>query len=81
MTNYDKFLWLVMAGLSVQLTSSGSAIRCMALALEVASTGGVANMPIEKLAMAADNFIAWQFKGAKKPEWVRVDESRFKVGL
>lgn len=77
MTNGEKFIWLIMAGISAQLTRSNRSIRCMALALEVVEGGLIQQARPEQLAVKALEFIDWQFNDKPKPEWVRVDERRF----
>ncbi len=69
MNREDVFIWLVYAGLGVQLTTSHRAIDAMTIALCVPRS----NLPPNELELAkmAKELIDWRFNGKRKPKWMK----------
>ena len=69
MSNDSMFLWLVYAGLGVQLTTSHKAIDTMAIALAIPSSM-IPSSHLKKAKMAKE-LIDWQFNNKRKPRWMK----------
>ncbi len=69
MNREDVFIWLVYAGLGVQITTSHRAIDAMTIALCVPRN----SLPPDqfKLAEMAKELIDWRFNGKRKPRWLK----------
>ena len=69
MNRKEYFLWLIYAGLGVQITTSHKAIDAMSIALYIPSDSLPMDLP--KLAIMAKELIDWRFNGKRRPRWIK----------
>jgi len=67
MNRKEFFIWLVYAGLGVQITTSHRAIISIALYIPSDSLP----MDLPKLAIMAKELIDWRFNGKRRPRWIK----------